>query len=164
MRCVMFLLFWCLCTHAVSNTEDVSLYGPLAKVLGDWRLVSSSTQKKLPNMIMINRLSDDGLGVTVTLYEVDADKVRKPILFEYLTFDQATQKIHVLANSGGKVFRGEGVLLDDGNLMFNDFDMTGKPTINVKYDFISDNAYILTGFQPDGKKIWSYGYERIANP
>ena len=152
-------------THSLKEQQDGSkplLHPALSYLVGNWRLTESLESERIPPIEMKTIVADDGRGIIVNLHEKNEKGEWEVIMVEYMLHDDVQDKIHVLWSNRGQVGKGLAEYnTKTRQLSSVDTNMQGEVTLSVVFDFIDDKKYKLSGFDPEGKKLWAFIYEKM---
>lgn len=147
---------------AQAAPQTPTLHPALGALIGQWRLTDSLMGERIPPIEIKTQQTTDGRGIIVNVYEKNAQDQWEVILVEHMVYDAISDAIYVQWSSPEQVGKGEGKHDPKRNtLRFKDSDMRGKPTLEVEFELVSTQKYHLHGFDPSGKKLWAFVYERV---
>ncbi len=159
----VFLLVWSMeiFSKTRGQLDDALLHPALSYLVGNWHLTESIESERIPPIKMKTVVADDGRGIVLSLYEKDDKGEWEVILVEYMIHDAKQDKIHVLWSNRGEVGRGVGKYdAENRKLSSIDTNMNGEVTLSVLFEFINEERFLISGFDPKGKKIWAFIYEK----
>ena len=164
-KCVQIIILVFIANSLYANENTTSdqplLHEALNYLVGNWHLTKTENGDKAPDIIMKTTTTEDGRGIIITLKEKNEKDEWEVILVEYMVYERNTNNIHVLWNNRGDI--GKGVAQYNAKkrqLFATDTNMKNELVFSVLFEFLTDNKFLISGFEPPNKKVWGFIYEK----
>lgn len=139
-------------------TEQVDM---LRQYSGYWvSSVNSDTDSlaTIPDIKMVNIPKMNNTALSVEVFQF-MDEKYTPILTELIGHDLKSDTIVAMGqNSLGESFIGKGGFMNQKSWVMEDFDLLGKKTMTVDFDFKHQIDVLLKGRSPQNQVLWKTRY------